>query len=733
MKIPFINFLTVNFFKRYIFIFFILGLFCFSFYWLYNDVKKNTIDEFNKEQLILAKTASQGINSFWDNYQSNLLYIVKNNDFVDFSEKEKKSLNHFYDTHKNVIKAITKVDAKGIIEYSYPTNNPVIGKDISHQEHVKEILQSKKTVISDVFMSAQGYYAIAMHVPIFNNTQYTGSLAVLIPIDKMGELFLDNIKSNKKGVAWLITENDKEIYCPIEEHQGKSILKTTHNDDHTKNMLNEIKKSKSGTGKSIHTNYKNLTKNTEEMYVVYYRVPHGNTFWTILISYQESEVYLALSSFRNKLLIIFVLFLTVTSYYIYSLIKARNVLREESKRKKAEKLLRESNDRFNSFMENTPIYAYIKDKSFHYIYQNKTIDSVIDYNNIENLFNKETIEILKNADQKILLGEKESLELVFSTNINGKKRWFKDLKFVIKNAKNKNNIGGVMLDITEIKDYQKKLEYNKLNLEKLVNKRTKDLKSVNKELQIQKEEVETTLINLKETQSRLLESEKMASLGVLTAGVSHEINNPLQYLTGVHYALTNYFNKYKSNDIATTSVLLSSIEIAINRISSIVEGLNQLSNDTNLIDKKCNLHSIIDNCVAILTNQKNAAITFDKKYDSKKLTIKGKTNKLHQAFINIISNAIQSIPAKGKITIVTQKNKDSIIIDIIDTGSGINKKDLPKIIDPFFTTKDPGEGIGLGLSIAYNIIKDHNGQIYFNSEINKGTKATIILPLNTKL
>ena len=98
-------------------------------------------------------------------------------------------------------------------------------------------------------------------------------------------------------------------------------------------------------------------------------------------------------------------------------------------------------------------------------------------------------------------------------------------------------------------------------------------------------------------------------------------------------------------------------------------------------------------------------------------------------FINILTNSIQAIEEEGTIQISTSKLNDSIEIDILDSGKGIRKEDLPKILDPFFTTKEPGKGTGLGLAISYNIIKEHKGSMDFASEINKGTSAKISLPI----
>jgi len=742
MKVHIHNFFTARSLKRYAFIPLMLCVFYLTFYLFYNDVKKNTIQEFNNEKLLLAKTAAQGISSLLDNYQSNLSFIAKHNNIIDFTDEGKKSMQYFYETHENVIKAITRVDSSGAIIYTYPFNKSIIGRNISNQEHVQQVLSTHQPVISDVFMSVQGYYAIALHVPVFNKNRFDGSLAILIPIDKLGQLFLDNIKSSKKGLAWLITENNTEIYCPIKGHQGKSILETTNNDKSTIEMLEKIKTADSGTGKSIHQDSLNFnSKNLEDMYVVFYHVPHGNTHWTILISYKESEVYLALSKFRNRLILILSVLFIAGTFYFYSLAKVRNILREEAKRREAEMLLRESNERFNSFMENTPIYAYIKDSSLNHIYQNRKVDSLVTQQDLEHissrhLFNKETADMLENADRQILSGEKENIELIFSTPINGKITWLKDLKFKINISGNKYGVGGAVFDITEIKNYEAELEKHKQNLEILVKKRTKDLESankklesLNKELKMQKEEVEATLHALKEAQARMVQSEKMVSLGILTAGVSHEINNPLQYLSGIYYGFTKYFKKYGSSDEQTTNLLLSSTLTAINRISSIVKGLNNLSHDNSDFDEDCDIHLILDNCKAILYSQNNADITFEKHYCSDKMIVKGNTGKLHQVFINVIWNAIQAIEIKGSITITTNKNENNAVIEIIDTGVGISKENLPKITEPFFTTKDPGKGTGLGLSIVYTILQDHRGHIKFESELNKGTKIIITLPL----
>jgi signal transduction histidine kinase len=280
------------------------------------------------------------------------------------------------------------------------------------------------------------------------------------------------------------------------------------------------------------------------------------------------------------------------------------------------------------------------------------------------------------------------------------------------------------------------LKNYKNNLEKLVVERTHDLEIAYEELlkrnEIvfhQKEEIETTLKDLKIAQSKLIQAEKMASLGVLTSGVAHEINNPLNFLVGASAGLQEYFDQYGSKDIEKTTFLLNSMKTGIERASDIVKGLNQFSRDNAGQNEDCCINSIIDNCLTILNNQVKHEIEVKKEYSEEIILVKGNVGKLHQLFINILSNAIQAITTNGEIIISTNKTNNEAIIEISDNGQGISDENLPRITEPFFTTKSPGQGTGLGLSIAHTIVHDHNGSIDFESEINKGTKVKIALPL----
>ena len=307
--------------------------------------------------------------------------------------------------------------------------------------------------------------------------------------------------------------------------------------------------------------------------------------------------------------------------------------------------------------------------------------------------------------------------------------------------------------IYTIEEKKEILEDQTLKLEKLVRERTLELEVINDELETtneeleatneelyskneiinkQNEELKSTLNYLKEAQVQLIQSEKMASLGILTAGVAHELNNPLNFISGAYEGLKNYFKDNQVIASEAVPILLNSIKTGVERATEIVVGLNQFSRHNKLMNEECNIHSIIENCLAILYNQYKNRIDVKKKLNAKKNCIQGNVGKLHQVFINIISNAIQSISDKGEIRIKTEVENNYIRIEISDTGCGIERVNMDKITDPFFTTKDPGKGTGLGLSISYSIIEEHHGKLKFQSEIKKGTIVKIDFPLKLK-
>ena len=269
-----------------------------------------------------------------------------------------------------------------------------------------------------------------------------------------------------------------------------------------------------------------------------------------------------------------------------------------------------------------------------------------------------------------------------------------------------------------------------------------------------------TLEDLKEAHEQLIQTEKMASLGQLTAGIAHEINNPINFVTAniqplkddlsdvlhiialyekaiIDKGLENDFSqvekykKDKSIDLTLEEInnLLKGIEDGAKRTAEIVKGLKNFSRLDQNVLLKANLNDSLESTLTLLHNNYKNRIEVVKLF-AELPEVDCFPGQINQVFMNILSNAIQAIPDTGKIFIRTWKENDWIKVSIKDTGSGMAEDVRKKIFDPFFTTKEVGKGTGLGLSISYGIIQKHNGEIEVFSKPGEGTEFIIKIPIN---
>lgn len=308
--------------------------------------------------------------------------------------------------------------------------------------------------------------------------------------------------------------------------------------------------------------------------------------------------------------------------------------------------------------------------------------------------------------------------------------------------------------VNALRENERLIKEQNVYLEKMVHSRT--------------EELELTLKNLQNTQTQLVNQEKMASLGQLTAGIAHEINNPINFVSsnisplkrdlkdilevvGVYRQKGELEFSVESKKelknleeeleldylIEEVEQLLHGIEDGAKRTVEIVRGLRLFSRVDEQDVKKIDIHDGLDSTLILLNSSMQGRIKISKEYGELPL-VECLAGKLNQVFMNIINNAIHAlldshpVIPNPEITIRTVQQKDYVKIEIQDNGPGMPDHVKEKIFEPFFTTKEVGKGTGLGLSIVYTVIENHKGRLEVNSKLNEGTIFVIILPVNQK-
>ena len=255
----------------------------------------------------------------------------------------------------------------------------------------------------------------------------------------------------------------------------------------------------------------------------------------------------------------------------------------------------------------------------------------------------------------------------------------------------------------------------------------------------------------------LMQSEKMASIGQLAAGVSHEINNPMAFITGNLRTLTQYFDQIVRYDrllrelgaelappirevigrnresLEIDEILTDGVDLiaesldGAGRVTKIVKDLRTFSRVDSVEIEAVELKSCLESALNICGNELKYVATIRKEYEAGP-KVRCHPGQMNQVFLNLLVNAGQAIVTSGEIVLRNWHDEEFVYVSVSDSGEGIPEMNQQKIFDPFFTTKEVGKGTGLGLSVSYEIVKNHQGAILVESELGAGATFTVKIP-----
>jgi two-component system, cell cycle sensor histidine kinase and response regulator CckA len=361
---------------RFLFLFCLVCLCGYLFFAFYEGAKSAAIEELNARQTVHAQQAAREIEGFFAAWTERLNYLAGDEAIVSLNDLGKKEMLFFLAAHKADIKGVTRVDAKGRIAHTVPYVKKSIGADITHQKHIREIMNTHKPVVSDVFSAVQGFDTIALHVPVFRGSRYDGTISILIDFKTLAKRYLEDIRIGKTGYAWMTSRDGIELYCPVPGHTGQSVFDNCREFPSIIAMAGDMLKGKRGTTTYTFDMIMGQSVQTVQKYAVYMPVSVGNTFWSIVVASSEDEVLASLRNFRNRLLVVVIVLVLSVAVFSYYGMKGWGIVQEEKKRRLAEEELRESERRLADIINFLPDAILAIDREGKIIAWNRAIEEM---------------------------------------------------------------------------------------------------------------------------------------------------------------------------------------------------------------------------------------------------------------------------------------------------------------------------------------------------------------------
>ena len=388
------------------------------------------------------------------------------------------------------------------------------------------------------------------------------------------------------------------------------------------------------------------------------------------------------------------------------------IVRDITERKKAEKALQESEERFRTLMEETPIGICNVDLMGKITYVNKRFEEATGYSRDEvvgkngfklGIMSDETLKLFAERMKNRLMGKPSRLLEGRFKRKDGEWIWAEVEGRLIKKFGFPVGFQLSARDITERKQMEKKLEEYRQHLEELVEKRTKELR---------------------ETQEQLLKTERLAAIGEVAAMVGHDLRNPL---AGIG-AATYYLKKKLGSEIDQKAMeMFELIEKGIEHSNNIITDLLEYSREIRLEWTETDPKFLVNEALCLVKFPRNIQV-LDSTRSEPKIWVD--SQRMKRVFVNIIRNAVDAMSEGGTLTITSNESNGSLEIAFVDTGAGMSEDVAGKIWTPLFTTK--AEGMGLGLSICKRFVEAHGGTISVESVVKKGTRFTVTIPVKSE-
>ncbi len=677
----------------------------------YRRARNDAINQLGAQEQILAHQAAKGIAEYFDHFKQTLTFLCREPEVAQNTELGRRLLREFYLSQTNNLLSITRVGADGRILYTFPQEQS-IGQDISDQEHIKKIFETHEPVVSEVFMSVQGFQCVALHMPVFENDRFVGTLAVLFPFDVISQRFVEDIQIGESGYAILLSRAGIELYCPLPGHVRQSIYDTAKDSPSVQTMAHRMLSGE--TGDCVYDFDQTGTRNAVPIRkrAFFLPVKLENTFWSICVTAPEAEALAFIQGFRNRWIVGVGLLLVTFGVWGLFLGRAFLTIHQERTRRAAEarlqqaerehaRALAESEERFRTYFEDSLLAMTISSPQKGLLAVNKRMIQLLGYSKEEltaltwpQLTHPDDVAVDLAQFERMLAGEVEGYSM--------EKRFLRKDQSVVH----------VILSTRLIRRTDGTPDYCVVQLQDITDRKR----------------AEAERIRLEEN---LRQAQKLEAVGQLAGGVAHDYNNLLTVQLG-HLGLL------QQTDGLPAEVRESLIEIerSAKMAAQLTRQLLAFSRRQMLQITRLDLNEVLDHLLKMLRRVLREDISLELKMAREPLWLDADAGMMEQVVMNLVVNARDAMPTGGRLTLATEAVEFTtgalpatsearpgkfICLVVADTGLGMNEETCRRIFEPFFTTKEVGKGTGLGLATVYGIVKQHNGWIEVESAEKRGT------------
>ncbi len=656
-----------------------------------HTLQMDMAEQFNKQQLLLARSEASNIKAYISRVKEEMFSIAQLVSlFRVNNESLYKFLTQFFLRDLGKVKLGIKyldsegktIFTEGLVAFErrankfIPTNREIID-------------MAKRSCPSDLQIH-QNAQRINIIIPVCRFNSLIGAIITSIDIQDLAREFLGPIKSGSRGYAWLMDGQGSLLYHPSQPDMvGRNLYKTDTSCFNCHKSFDAEKKIIEGKG----DNYgKYVAPTGEDKVLAFSTISVGDAQWIVTVSAPYSEVTMAIQSsmkFHSYLTVLIFLAVTVVSAVLIVLNRKR--VRAEELEKHQVELERHADELEQKVLIRTHELTTEKEKL-------NTVVTAIGSG------------IMLIDNQRKILWINQTMKNIAGRDITGMQcdDFFSDCK-IIGSYKSDNMQTDVLSNL-----FGKSDKYFQVT--------TAPVKGVEEDVQGFIRLVDD-VTEIKKMEDQMMHSEKLALLGRLTAGIVNEIGNPL---TSV-FSFVQMLKDKEKDEFKKES--LETIDIYTNKIADILKQLSGFSKIPLAEFKPCKVNGLIEDALTLLQYDKRVNdITVMRDLSSGIPMITTDGNQLSQVIVNLILNAADAMPDGGALTIQSRSENGNVVLSFEDTGEGIPKENLSRIFDPLYTTKE--KGTGLGLAVSQHIIEKLNGLLTVESELDKGSKFVISLPVD---